>query len=593
MLLHRVPLILRNAVRFLGAAFFWAAVAASRASAREGRAPVWQKRWVRVPLNMLVDRNAAMARDIVERAAKAGYNGVVYADTKLTTWWGPAVGIGEKWKRNALAFRRLARERGMDFIVTAAPFGYAGGILMHDPNLAAGYPVRNVSLRAAEGRLVSICDVRIANPSFEEHRGDRFPSWFHDDPGRGSFADVQVVKDGSVSLRFEVGARTNKWGHNRVFQTWVVRPFQQYRVHYWIKLDKVTGNYQSLVLAADGKRTLQTCGFREKPAEDAPARKKLRDTSADWCEQVVVFNSLNRRKVRFYIGIWGGKSGRMWVDGVRIEAVPTLNVLRRDDLPLRIAGKDGTVYIEGRDYRRVEDPKLGRARWRGTYGVIHASPGVLLAPDSRIREGQTVLFSAYHALPMPNDQMNCSLYNPKVFEICRDSVKYNRELFHPDGWFLAYDEMRTGGWEPEETKRFRNSGELLAYNVRRIAEIVRKNGGGKPMFVWSDMFDPNHNARENYYLVNNTLAGSWEGLPKDMTVVTWIAKRKSLEFFSKRGHPQVVAGYYDRDVTEDFQHWLKAVRGVPNVIGTMYCTWGGNWDDIGRFADVWWGGRRR
>jgi hypothetical protein len=194
---------------------------------------------------------------------------------------------------------------------------------------------------------------------------------------------------------------------------------------------------------------------------------------------------------------------------------------------------------------------------------------------------------------MPDRQVNCSMVEPKVYEICSNQVRRARTLLDPEGYFLAHDEVRTGGWEPEETRRFRTSGELFAYNIRRCSEIATANGGGKPVCVWSDMFDPNHNAREHYYLVNNTIAGSWEGLPKDLIIVSWKAKRASVEFFAGRGHRQILAGYYDADVADNHRRWMEAADGISGVIGTMYCTWRNRWDDLERYAVQWWGGTVR
>ena len=39
--------------------------------------------------------------------------------------------------------------------------------------------------------------------------------------------------------------------------------------------------------------------------------------------------------------------------------------------------------------------------------------------------------------------------------------------------------------------------------------------------IWSDMFDPHHNAVKDFYLVNGNLSGSWEGLPKDTIIMNW------------------------------------------------------------------------
>ena len=88
------------------------------------------------------------------------------------------------------------------------------------------------------------------------------------------------------------------------------------------------------------------------------------------------------------------------------------------------------------------------------------------------------------------------------------------------------------------------------------------------------MVGPNHSATvKDYYLVNGTLAGSWEGLDRSVIIANWNAgkAKASLDFFAGRGHPQVLAGYYDGD--DNFATWDVPRQGVPGVLGFMYTTW--------------------
>jgi hypothetical protein len=106
-------------------------------------------------------------------------------------------------------------------------------------------------------------------------------------------------------------------------------------------------------------------------------------------------------------------------------------------------------------------------------------------------------------------------------------------------------------------------GRLLADNVRRCVALVKEVNPKARLVIWSDMFDPNHNAVERYYLVNGPLTGSWEGLPREVIVANWNGGKRSesLRWFAGRGHEQVIAGYYD-DGLEDFRRWDEAARGV-------------------------------
>jgi hypothetical protein len=105
------------------------------------------------------------------------------------------------------------------------------------------------------------------------------------------------------------------------------------------------------------------------------------------------------------------------------------------------------------------------------------------------------------------------------------------------------------------------------------------------------MFDPHHNARENYYLVNNTLENSWEGLDKDIIIMKWgggeIA-RPGLQFFSDRGHRQMIAAFYDSNVESNSRMWRQAMKDIPKISGIMYTTWQNDYSELEEFASVWW-----
>jgi hypothetical protein len=290
-----------------------------------------------------------------------------------------------------------------------------------------------------------------------------------------------------------------------------------------------------------------------------------------------------------YLGVWGARNGTVWWDDLRIDAVPTLNLLRRESLPLRITGIDGTVYREGDDYEYIADSGLGRTRWSGTYDTRHDPPVIRLTPGSRIPPGGRLLLSCYHAVIVHTGQVACSMDDPAVFALCGEQVRRLDEALDPDGYLFSHNEIRCAGWEPRQVVDYRTSGELFAFNIARCRTIAEESTGGAPLYVWSDMYDPNHNARDGYYLVNNTVEGSWEGLDPAVAVLNWSGKRESIEFFAGRGHRQILAAYYDEDAGENNRMWIRAAGDIPGIIGTMYTTWNGDYGDLEEFAELWWG----
>jgi hypothetical protein len=118
-------------------------------------------------------------------------------------------------------------------------------------------------------------------------------------------------------------------------------------------------------------------------------------------------------------------------------------------------------------------------------------------------------------------------------------------------------------------------------------KILREVNPSGTIYVWSDMFDPHHNARKDYYLVRGDLKGSWEGLDKDVVIVPWYFEKRadSLRWFADRGHRQVIAGYYDHRPEQVLQ-WLDAAKNVRGVTGVMYTTWQNKYTDLERFAQL-------
>ncbi|MDD4857764.1 MAG: hypothetical protein PHD74_06625 [Candidatus Krumholzibacteria bacterium] len=572
----------------------WAAALQGLLAARSaGGSGEWSRRWVYVSSNLYVDENIPKLESLLRRARAAGYNGILFSDSKTLTWW--RLEAPDRWQANAARLRALASELGMELVVCVFPFGYAESFLAHDPNLAAGLPVRNAPLVRRGDYLVAEQTATIENGSFEEHSGNRAAGFgVQDDPGKGSFMDERVSRDGRSSLRFENVGAANEHGNARVFQRVSVRPWQQYRIRAWMKTEHLTADMVQIVALAL-RKPLQYQNLVVPAEEGFRYFSAAADLTTDWVEQSVTFNSLGNTSVIIGAGAWGAKGGTIWWDDLRIDAVPALNVLRRETLPLTVVGKRGMKYEEGRDFAQIADPGLGRYRWPGTYDTRHDPPPIAVPRGSRIREGERVRLSCYNPAIIYGGQVSCTLDDPEVFKLCREQIIRTRAALAPDGYMLTQDEIRCAGWEPSQEKNFRGSGELFAFNVRRCLEIARGEGGGKPVYVWSDMYDPYHNARADYYLVKGSVSKSWEGLDPGVTVVEWgeqAKAAKSLEFFSGRAHRLMIAAFYDGDVKRDHDLWMKAIVAAPRIEGVIYTTWENDYSKLEEFAGAWWGGGR-
>jgi hypothetical protein len=290
----------------------------------------------------------------------------------------------------------------------------------------------------------------------------------------------------------------------------------------------------------------------------------------------VVFNSLEQTAVNLYAGFWGDGSGTVWIDDLQLEELSLVNVLRRRGCPLSVTSADGkTSYVEGRDFEPIVDAKLGQVPWPGEFEYDHEGPKPTLTARSRIKQGDRLLLSWYHPILTVGGQVMCCLSDPKVETILRGQARRVNAIFHPRIFFMSHDEIRVANWCQACRDRRLSPGKMLAENARRCVALLRQINPEAHIVVWSDMFDPSHNAVDEYYLVNGSLKDSWEGLPCEVMIANWNSgkAKESLAIFAGRGHRQIIAGYYDADDLSDLDKWKSAARGVDGVVGFMYTTW--------------------
>ncbi len=567
-----------------------ASLAAGCGGGRDGEPAAPARRWFFLARDLSTEEHLPEIEAIMRRARAAGYNGLLFSDAKALVWW--TLADPERYRANAARLRSLASELGLELAVAVFPFQWSQSFGSIDPDLAAGMPVRRAPLTRRGGELVPDETAVVANGSFEDARGDRARGWtIQDGPGRVSFIDTETAKSGRASIRFDCSGAMNRHGHGRIFQRIDVRPWQQYRIRVWFRAERLTADMVQVVALA-GRRPLQYEHLSIRRGGVLSYVSRADTLTTGWIDQAVVFNSLGNSSVTIGAGVWGGRSGAVWWDDLRIEAVPALNVLRRETAPLAIAGPGGEEYLEGADFDKIADSLLGASRGPGMYGCRHDPPRITVPDRSRIREGERVFLSCFHPVVFYAGQTPCTLDDPDIFERCAEEIRRVDEILAPDCWFMSHDEIRCAGWEPRR-HGYRGPAGLLAFNIRRCYDIATAEGGGRPVFVWSDMFDPYHNARGGYYLANGSLSGSWNGLDPRVIVMKWGEPgdaAKGMRFFARRGNRMMIAAYYGEDVTENRRAWLEAARGVPGVEGVMYTTWWDDYSKLEEFAEAWWGG---
>jgi hypothetical protein len=521
--------------------------------------PGLQKRWLFFWREMSDPKQVDRTIALFPRAKADGYNGVVFS-----------YNIPQE---KAAELEQAAAANGLDLIVIVM-----GG--SRDRNYMEGVLVKDALFVAQGGKATLAQDnpTQVVNGDFEDVTGDHFNGWqFQDDEGVTTFADHEVFHGGKTSLRMEsIGKNQDR--HCRIMQPLKLQPHRQYHVSVWVKTENLSpADPEVKVLSPDTTSSINFQTFRSRQTQD-------------WTRYDIVFNSLDHSEGNLYLGSWWGKDGKLWWDDLSIEEIGLVNVLRRPGCPVTVRGENGTTYEEGRDYERIADPNLH------PWIAYHDQPPIKLTANSRIQESERLRVSYYHPIIVYEDRLTSCLSEPRIFADWREEVVQANDLLHPAGFFMSHDELRVINQCAACRAKHMTPGELLAWNVHEAAQTIRDVRPDAEIWVWSDMFDPMHNAVDHFYAVNGPLSGSWKGLDPGIGIVNWHGglKGKNCQFFADLGLKQILSGYYDGD--EDgsgIAEWLANTKSVPNIVGAMYTTWEDRYDAMDMWAQKAWGGRRQ
>jgi hypothetical protein len=511
---------------------------------------------------------------LIDRAVAAGYTGVAFWDSSFSfmsdSFW-PAENVTRLRKTI-----QYAASKGLKIMAPVAPFGFANDALQADPNLAEAQRVVGAQFQVDSSgkRLRFINSFRgLANPGFESGETDWFST--HD---AGIAVETGVAHGGHAS-----GVVRNARGNARFRQQIAVTPWRQYHLRLFFKSESFRGLAQLGVLdeASSAKERLNA----PVPASGTHA----------WTQLDFTFNSQDSTRVWLYLGIWGGNSGTLWLDDIQMEETALVYVVRRDGAPLKVYDPSGpTVFREGADYDTITDPRMTSTRTPFT-DLYHEPAPVTLPPGTRLRLGQTVAIDFYAVFPIAGlVQVAMCLTDRGVLAWQQRNARAIREVL-PRGAriLMQYDEIRQMNSCASCRAKNLTAGELLDWSVAESTRIYESAFSGATFFVWSDMFDPYHNARDHYYYVEGDLSGSWKGVPANITILNWNLEHlsQSLAWFSGEdqrqpvAHSQIIAGYYDKgDGAAAARTELAQAAGIRGIRGLMYTTWGDDYSQLEPFA---------
>ena len=527
---------------------------------------VYPERWVYFSRSFNSDQDVEDTRAIAKTASEHGLTAIVLPGMDR-------IGKGDAaYLERLKKVREIAAEAKLELIPAGFGTGYGGAILMHDRNLAEGMLVEKALFVAgdSEAHFVPDSPAALVNGGFEQFDGNRAGGYsLQDEPGVKTFIDTKVAHSGKASLRIE-NFGTTKEGVARVAQKIKVTPNRCYRISAWVKTENADpGSLFSLKAMTADKRDLS-------PFEPPQA------PTSDWKQVTTAFNSWYAHEIELNAGVFEGVKGKVWVDDVQIEEVGLMNVVRRDGTPLQVRDeRTGELYQEGRDFAKVVDPKLD-FQWTHEMPVIHLLPGGRIKPVTRLR------VDYYHGTTIYNDQVSACPSDPRVYEIWKQQFPLIQKYLAPKRYFLQTDEERLFNRCAACRRRKMAAAAMLGQLTRWLYDQAHAVNPQAEVFYWSDMFDPAHNSKAQYYLVDGSLEGTWKYLPKDAGIVCWDydLRRESLNFFSQHGFKTVAGAYYDADDLSNPRDWLNALDSTPGAAGIMYTTWQNKFGLLGAFGDL-------
>ena len=455
----------------------------------------------------------------------------------------------------------------------AAHAGYTGAVLWDSSLLFLSFPnwpARNEEylrevIRYAADRGLRV--MPLAAPY--GHSGDVLrlnPNWAEGQRVEGARFRVDGAGKRLVQVK-EVEQKVDASPRSAFSLRLPVTPWRQYHVRFSVR----TRGFQGLaqIEVSDGKDSRLDARLHIAPDQD-------------WTQSDYVFNSGGSAGVRITAGAFGAHAGELLVRDFFVEETALVFLIRRAGAPMRLYDAS-QEYAEGRDFDTIHDPKLPDFD-----NGFHTPPEMTIPPGSRLRAGDYVTIDYYAVTPIEYLGVGLCLTDPDAHRWVIENARKLAAL--GSGVLLGHDEMRQLNSCASCRAKRMSAGDLLAWSFENTARELRG-----PLYVWSDMFDPYHNARNHIGYVEGDVAGSWRGIPREVAVMNWNLEhlRASLTWFSGDdprqavAHRQIIAGYYDppdHDGARSARQEFEQATGIPGIAGMMYTTWADDYSQLESFA---------
>lgn len=566
---------------------------------------------------------------MIDSARSCGYDGMLYGDVAISTLHLPGR-TNATFHLNWAAVQSHAAQIGFKLNVAIFPFGYSASIFAqpgYGYQLAEPLSFRGARFKVAPDKTHLILDSLfggLVNGGMNQHTGNILHGWQQDAPGTRTFAEAGMSCRGGTGSCLRIGPGAEDAA---VWQELPVSKLSQVLVSFWAKSsDFAATQYNVEIRSLLNNGTANSTAARGRRLSWSWLNV---NTTQDWAQYHFVATTWDDpAPVALFIGFEERVSGpapaqrgSIWFDDVSVVETAFVNVLQREGAQLVAVARtaDGTgarVLTQGKDFNHIEDKMYPKGLWpayadgtswfscqwpaRG-YPDTHPIPQVTLPASTTLDAGDVVTVDYYAVLPVMGSVPSC-LTHPAITKYMHESAAAVAALT-PSGMLMSYDEIHIMRNDHDEASRFGTAGELLASHVANATKIARaaaannnESAAAPRLFAWADMFNPDHNAGSGaYFLVNGTLEGAWAGIEpgiEGVTMMTWgpcndsapsqpgqpqCRYRAGLEFFASKGIHQFLGGYYDtHNGTQSARDEWSYQKGVRNIDGFMYTTWGSN-----------------
>lgn len=523
------------------------------------------------------DTTFAKLKDVIRVGHENGYNGIMLNPAGSGSFATSLTGKSQYYDANFAALVEYAASYQMELI----PVGLSpDSITTTDANLIEALPAKDRPFLVSNG--VATSSGADAAPSADFESGTNGWSLF-DNVTR----DTTVGHSGTGSIKFDENGGQSMMRLYREITN--LQPKTAYRMSFWIKTSDFDAPLKLQIY--DGQtvnpiylNASNLLGLGTAANGNFNAAGNTVAQTQDWTEYNVDFNTLGNSTIRIYLGTWsiGTHKGAAWVDDVRIKEVGLNHVVSRASYPVEVRSATGVKYEAGSD----KDYVVGVEK-------------LTIPASSRIKNGDTLKVTwgqSARGISSTWGAPASACYSSYFDNSKSIASKTFTTLGSNKSFFVYFDEWRVMNWDTACGNI--SAGKYLENTFRGVRQKIEEINPNAEVYVWNDMFDPYHNAKTSYWMVNGDLTGGIDGLGPNTIVVNWneYADKQvnSLKYFADKGKKQLIALYYDdnANLTKTNQ-WLTSLntaqgQNVSGIDGFVYTTWAGDngYADLKKVADL-------